>query len=196
MSTYARLPVTAAANAFPVVSIPIIILRKSQMKYTQKLGLGAFLCMSVVMVLIAIIQISGYRDHGYQLDSTWFIWRNFWVYLEACIATIMASIAAFRTIFVHKGSKKPERKINQTRLNFIRERILRKPSGWEEVDREYLPKIPSATLTVSKPSTYSDGSSNETTAVMQSTLYSGDEEDQMRHEMIPDHIDRIEPAAT
>lgn len=69
-------------NLVTVVAIPILILKKSHMKALDKLGVGVFLCLSVVTAVIAIILISVYhvrRDavgsasltsHGYSYGYT------------------------------------------------------------------------------------------------------------------------------
>ena len=79
-----------------VVSIPIILLRKSQLRVSQKLGLCVFLCLSVVMAVLAGIRASGFQfEKGY--DVIWDLW---WKYIEACVGCCMVSVSAFRSLFV------------------------------------------------------------------------------------------------
>lgn len=165
-----------------VVSIPVLILRKSQMKLTQKLGLGGFFCLSMTMVLIALVRMSVYRRHGNQIDATWHVC---WLYLEACVATMMASITAFRTLFVHGGSKQREIKAqNQAAMYSWREKVLRKiksgrSDSWQDLSQgETLPKIPSATLTGIKSFINYNGRTRNGTTTM------GDEEDQLHTELV------------
>ena len=76
--------------------IPILLIWKVKIKRRQKLGLAAFLCLSICMIIIAIIRVSGlyYKD---TFDSTWiFMWQE----VEACVAVTMLSLTAFRSIFV------------------------------------------------------------------------------------------------
>lgn len=83
------------------MSIPVIILHKSQLKRSTKIGLGAFLCLSVFMVMCSIIRIAGYTWHG-KTDITWtFLWQH----LEASVAVSMASITIFRSVFVARGER-------------------------------------------------------------------------------------------
>lgn len=91
-----------------VVIIPVLVLNRTQMKLSRKVGLGISLCLSVVMALIALIRIGGYRIQG-KIDITW---RIFWQYVEAYVAIIMGSTAAFRTLFLSKKSKKKHWKEN------------------------------------------------------------------------------------
>ena len=57
------------------------------------------------MILIAIIRISGLRT-GNSIDVAWEI---FWQFMEACIAVLMVSLTAFRSLFVSqdRGSGYP-----------------------------------------------------------------------------------------
>ena len=124
------------------MSIPVLVLNKTQMGLSRKLGLGAFLCLSVVMALIAPVRIGGYRIQ-HQIDVTW---QAFWQYVEACVAIIMGSATAFRTLFVGEKSRKaPKKKLSYS----IRQRLMQKSSpkqDWEDTNGRHLPTVPSATL--------------------------------------------------
>lgn len=135
------------------------------MKPFQKLGLCVFLCLSVSMILVAITRWAGSEFHG-KFDPTWLI---FWEYCEACIALIMASMTALRTIFVQGDSKAPNKKI-KTLLPLIREGVPRKPGGckksqWEEMEGEQLPEIPSTTFTGIRTVIHQNSHSAGTSAV-------------------------------
>lgn len=123
----------------------MLVLNKTQMGLSRKIGLGAFMCLSVAMALIALVRIGGYRIQG-KVDTTW---QFFWQHIEVCIAIIMGSATAFRTLFVGENSRKtPNKKPSYS----IRLRILRKKtptsekSDWEDANGRHLPTVPSATL--------------------------------------------------
>ena len=131
-------------DIFSVVSIPIIILRRTQLKMAQKISLSAFLCLSVAMIIIACIRLSGLRDNNT-------VWIYFWQYMEACVACIMASILTFRTLFI--GDRTREFKPQRLQQGSIRQRVLHNMkifnmAAWEKVedDSSELPEIPSATI--------------------------------------------------
>lgn len=138
--------------SFAVVSIPIIILRKSKMQLRQKLVIGIFLCLSTAMVVVALTRISAYRLRGI-IDLTW---QLFWQYMEACIALAMASLTTFRTVFITVSSKRNEKKHHQGPSYSMRHRLVAKLSHsrnnrpddelekWE--NEECLPTVPGATL--------------------------------------------------
>lgn len=125
-------------HSFTVISIPILVLQKSQMKPKQKLGLGIFLCLSLVMILITIIRASNLPNRN-PLST----WQYMWLYLEACIATIMASITAFRTLFVQRNSADKKQKAaaaaaavsppSGSYYSSVREKLLRKMGRWKRL---------------------------------------------------------------
>ncbi|KAB2571176.1 hypothetical protein DBV05_g10173 [Lasiodiplodia theobromae] len=89
-----------------VVTFPIIILRHTQMDCKQKLGLCAFLCLSVIMILFAAIRVLGaIRPGEAHLDLPW---EMFWQLMEACAAVMAASATVFRTVFLrHRRASSP-----------------------------------------------------------------------------------------
>ena len=85
-----------------VITIPISILWNVRIKLRQKLGIGAFLCLSIVMIVIALIYTSRIRT---SVDSFNLVWKLFWQQVGACAAVIMVSLTAFRSIFVSNKRK-------------------------------------------------------------------------------------------
>ncbi|KAI1347201.1 hypothetical protein F5Y01DRAFT_329946 [Xylaria sp. FL0043] len=93
------------ASDIMVVSLPIIILKKSLLNRSTKFGLAIFLCLSIFMAAVAIVRISGFYYRGLEDD----IWEFFWQQTEGAVAVMMASITAFRTLFVkQKGDVRAE----------------------------------------------------------------------------------------
>lgn len=134
------------------------------MKLKQKLAIGVFLSLSVVIVMTSITRYAGYEHRIDSIDATWLIC---WVYLEASIAIIMASTAAFRTLFARgdpdtRGIKERHK---VRKLYLFRKRLLRK-TDWQVTDREDLPKIPSATLTGMDTFIYNSGRSGDITTII------------------------------
>jgi hypothetical protein len=84
------------SNIESVVSLPIIILRGSQLSRSTKFGLAMFLCLSIFMAICAIVRIAGFHYKGVEDDT----WEFFWQHAEGAVAVMMASITAFRTLFV------------------------------------------------------------------------------------------------
>ncbi|MCJ1466210.1 hypothetical protein MMC07_004829 [Pseudocyphellaria aurata] len=129
-----------------IIVIPILLLWRVQIKLQQKLALGLSLCLSIIMIITAIVQISGIHAPTDTIDVTWEI---FWQLMEACIAVIMVSSTAFRSLFVaHKsGNKSPPQKPSLGK-RMLNSRILAKKRPQNDgQDHEDLVAIPRATLT-------------------------------------------------
>lgn len=88
------------AHNMTVVSIPIIILRGSLLRRSTKFGLAVFLCLSIFMVICAIVRMAGFHYKGLEDD----VWEFFWQHIKGAVAVMMASITAFRTLFVKQTS--------------------------------------------------------------------------------------------
>lgn len=153
-----------SANILVVISIACLILSKIRIKQSQKFGIGAFLCLSVAMILAAITRAAGYRFNGV-IDLTWEI---FWQYTEAGIAVIMGSLTALRTLFIQGSLRVSDEK----RLSYsMRQRLLqqvRKPhnTGSKDSEQGYLPAIPSATLTGVRTFIHDNNRSTPTTTAI------------------------------
>ncbi|KAK7753017.1 hypothetical protein SLS62_004966 [Diatrype stigma] len=83
-----------------VVSLPIIILRGSFLSRSTKIGLAIFLCLSIFMAICAAVRMAGFYYKGLEDD----VWEFFWQHIEGDVAVMMASITAFRTLFVKQTS--------------------------------------------------------------------------------------------
>lgn len=137
-----------------VASIPIIILRKTQLQASRKVGLSILLGLSLVMATVAVIRLSGFRVTNVSKDKVYDLtWQIYWQYMEGCIGCIMVSIATFRALFVtsksnaaKKKNKGPSHSFRQHLGNRLKRSGVKDP--WEVVsgDDEKLPAIPSATL--------------------------------------------------
>ncbi|KAJ8126909.1 hypothetical protein O1611_g6729 [Lasiodiplodia mahajangana] len=136
-----------------VVSLPIIVLRNSLLNRSTKFGLAIFLCLSIFMAILAIVRISGFYYKGLEDD----IWEFFWQQTEGAVAVMMASITAFRTLFVkRKGDGRAETPEDVSHSNkfrrflahfkaLAREQPEEKPTSTSPAPK--LPKVPSPILT-------------------------------------------------
>ncbi|KAI9827962.1 MAG: hypothetical protein M1826_006158 [Phylliscum demangeonii] len=87
-----------------IIALPIHLLWKVRMKTRQKVGFGVFLCLSVFMMMTAMVRISvQYRRVvvlGIPLTAVDLVWNIFWLQAEACLAVLMVSLTALRSLFV------------------------------------------------------------------------------------------------
>lgn len=101
-----------------VVAIPVYILRHVRIRLTQKLAIASFLCLSAVMVVTSLIRAVLSRHRGWG-DLTM---QYLLIYIEACVAISMASIAAYRAVFVERNKQKEmeaQRALDQQQVHHI-----------------------------------------------------------------------------
>jgi hypothetical protein len=117
------------------------------MALLNKIGLGIFLCLSLVMLGCSITRAAG-TYYNNTMDTPW---QVFWLHAEACIGILMASITVYRSVLINSS------KISTKVQKFV-DKILRLRSSDSPLEPENLTKrarfgrflllkIPSATLT-------------------------------------------------
>ncbi|KAI0448311.1 hypothetical protein F5B21DRAFT_518998 [Xylaria acuta] len=132
-----------------IVSLPIILLRRAKIRTSQKIGLGVFLCLSIVMVTLAIIRVS--KIHGVLGIDV--IWEFFWQYMETSVAVIMGSLTVVRNLLVHqtKGGDHQHNAVARRRPigeSYYRLRFLRRHKKQLELEsQDGLPEVPGAVMT-------------------------------------------------
>lgn len=107
--------------------------------------LGTTLCLSIVMILTAIIRISAIRIGKEQTDL---VWECFWQIIENCLAITMVCLSAFRAVFVGTNAEPRRNKPRYVHKKNLRNHHNRK--NWtniESEETETLPEIPGATIT-------------------------------------------------
>lgn len=119
----------------------------SQMALLTKIGLGVFLCLSLVMMACSITRAAG-TYYGGTLDTPW---QVFWLHAEACIGVLMASITVYRSVLA--GPNSSSRSFQRFLDKIIRMRTSERISEPEQLTKRarfgrlLLSKIPTATLT-------------------------------------------------
>lgn len=127
-----------------MISIPVFLLWKVKIKLGQKILLGIFLCLSMTMIMIAIVRISVTEVGSNAIDTQW---STFWQNVEADAAVITVSITAFRSMLGVKASKVREKK-DRSWYSYRRRFLSRKAKSQEtELDMDQLPSIPGASMT-------------------------------------------------
>ena len=135
-----------------MLAIPIRLLWKVQIKLRQKLGFGIFLCLSVFMMITAIVRISSLRVDttllGVPINAIDVPWKLFWQQAEACIAVLMVSLTAIRSIFMGEPSNSPPAKpFYSSSRRWIWNRNNHDALDESTNGTNGLPMIPSATIT-------------------------------------------------
>lgn len=130
-----------------VMVIPIYLLWHVQIKFRQKIALGVSFCLSIMMVILAIVRISGFRSAATTIDFTWDI---FWQFAESCTAVTMVSFTAFRSLFVAHATHQSPKKTSYSSWRYPRaEKRLQDAEALDGGSQEMqnLPEIPRPALT-------------------------------------------------
>lgn len=130
-----------------VISFPLALLWKVQIKTRQKFSVGLILCLSIVMIIIAAVRIGGIKGGHGEVDI---VWLAFWQQQECSIALTMVCVTAFRSLLVARTRKKCPKEKHHYSPVYWRQRLMRHRVSGEINDEEMdggLPQIPRATLT-------------------------------------------------
>lgn len=125
--------------------IPVILLWSLKIKRSQKLLLGLFLCLSICMIITAIVRVSGLLLSSKNIDVQWEV---FFQQVEASVSVITVSLTAFRSLLGVKALNSRKKK-EQAWYSYRRIVLLKKgrKTSESELNGDQLPSIPSATLT-------------------------------------------------
>ncbi|KAL1601605.1 hypothetical protein SLS60_006520 [Paraconiothyrium brasiliense] len=94
-----------------ILVIPIVLIWKIRITFTQKLALAFTLCLTIVMVIITIARIAGLKWRG-KLDS---IWETYFIAIAAEIGLSLVAVSAFRALYIAKSK---DRHVNRTITSF------------------------------------------------------------------------------
>ena len=95
------------------------------------------------MAIIALIRVS--RIHS--VAGIDVVWEFFWQTIEGCVAVLMASITAFRTVFASHGTRDSDEKRWVPAYTWIQRAKERKWRNKSSEDEDQLPSIPRALMT-------------------------------------------------
>ncbi|KAI8954452.1 hypothetical protein F4801DRAFT_533231 [Xylaria longipes] len=107
-----------------IVTIPVVILKRSLMPTARKLSLAAMLCLSIAMITIALIRLIGtITDKQPNKNGAAPAWETYWSLVEGCISLTMTSVIVIRAVFVTRENRRMHN------------------SMWSRVSRRQLPTL-------------------------------------------------------
>jgi hypothetical protein len=107
-----------------IVAVPLVILNKSMMPFSQKASLAAMLCLSVAMIICALIRLIGsITDTRKDGSGTAPVWATYWAMVESCVSLIMTSVIVIRGVFITTLIK-DDRQKQESILNRFGRRLL------------------------------------------------------------------------
>ncbi|PHH67384.1 hypothetical protein CDD81_153 [Ophiocordyceps australis] len=141
-------PILDAITDIAIISIPIIVVGKSQMSLATKIGYCVFLCLSLFMLACSITRAAG-TYYQNSLDTPW---QVFWLHAEACVGVLMASITVYRSVLVGTHTSPQGFLLFMNKLAKLREQPKEHPESKPltvrgRFGRFLLSKIPNAAFT-------------------------------------------------
>ena len=82
-----------------ILAIPIILISKIQIRWTQKVALSLSLCLTIVLIVTTIIRASGIKNSAGDIDV---VWNVLWYVLSTEFGLILGCALVFRTFFIGK----------------------------------------------------------------------------------------------
>ncbi|KAL8877830.1 MAG: hypothetical protein Q9198_004230 [Flavoplaca austrocitrina] len=175
-----------------ILLIPIKLIWKVQIKWTQKVPLVLSLCLTGIMILVTITRIAGIYFHG-QIDI---IWESYFLIVAAEVGVILASISTYRALFVaHRKATIKKAKYSGPGSSPNRQQLVRRLldfSPWRSraggqstpgsgtashFDTGALPSIPRAQMTGVWTLIYGQGQRMDASNIMESQMIQDDDGD-------------------
>ena len=128
-----------------VLSFPALVLPRMHVDVRQKFALGLSLCLSTIMIVVAVVRMAGIKLANDRVDIVWLV---FWQQQESSIAVIIVSLSAVRALFVaHEHPRKPRKhSFNDWKRGIHRQRLGSTTNEQETNELASLPRVPSPTL--------------------------------------------------
>lgn len=102
------------------------------MRWSQKAALAVSLCLTIVIIVVTIVRVSGLHQ-GNKLDS---VWETFWQMMSAEVGLIMTALTAFRVLFVARNNERGQQRPGAGRQRSSKSKqLLRRlltPSSWRK----------------------------------------------------------------
>ena len=150
-------PSCISLTTIAVLILPITIVWKIRIRPAQKLILLLCLSLTIFMIIITVVRVSGVVHKGI-FDI---IWQMYWLLLGGEVGIFMAAAVAFRTFFVARSQSRDATPPEHRR--FFKSATRRQFQNWDGIsldseDKNILPSIPSAQLTGIRNFIYEQGS--------------------------------------
>ncbi|CAL8584587.1 hypothetical protein XPA_010174 [Xanthoria parietina] len=118
-----------------ILYIPVNLIWKIQIKWTQKVPLALSLCLTGVMVLVTITRIAGIRFNG-QIDS---VWESYFTIVAAEIGVVLASVSTYRALFVSHRKRTIDKAQDQGHSSAPKRQLMRRmfvSSPWRSKNKD------------------------------------------------------------
>ncbi|KAI4184917.1 MAG: hypothetical protein LQ346_006018 [Caloplaca aetnensis] len=183
-----------------ILYIPINLIWKIQIRWTQKVPLVLSLCLTAVIILVTITRIAGIKRAG-AIDS---VWESYFLIVGAEVGIILASVSTYRTLFVsHRkatfdkvGKRARDQQSPSSPVKGLFKRVFlsspwrskvkegqstpdeEKGQHHDSFDTEGLPEIPRAHMTGVRTFINARGKGTDGSNVMESRMTQDDDDDE------------------
>jgi hypothetical protein len=119
-----------------IVSIPILLLWRTQLRSTQKLRILTFLCLSIFMVGFGLARFAGalMRDSNGVLTYS-LAWTTLFLHIECSTAVLMGGVTAFRNVFKQHTGDEESQQGKTPLLRYVRRIFSSGKSGKDSGDK-------------------------------------------------------------
>jgi len=144
-------------NRWIVLAIPIIVVWKIQIRWTQKIALSFSLCLTAFIISTTVVRVAFMTwdptglGHHTTIDV---IWVFYWSLVSAEVAIFMAAAVLFRIFFIARRRRRSELTPQEQARKFFKDSFQRREHRREsdtldllERDPSTLPAIPRAHMT-------------------------------------------------
>ncbi|CAO1598713.1 hypothetical protein XANCAGTX0491_002473 [Xanthoria calcicola] len=169
-----------------ILYIPVNLIWKIQIKWTQKVPLAFSLCLTGVMVLVTITRIAGIRFNGH-IDS---VWESYFTIVAAEVGVVLASVSTYRALFVSHRKATIDKAQDQGHSSSPKRQLIRRmfvSSPWRYKNKDWsipndnegkrcsqldeaLPSIPRAHMTGVRTFINGRGQNTDTSDIMESQV--------------------------
>ncbi|TGO58032.1 hypothetical protein BCON_0059g00110 [Botryotinia convoluta] len=84
-----------------ILVIPVRLIWQIKVRWSQKIALGFSLCLTIGMIVLTVIRVSGLRAES-SFDSAWEV---YWLIVAGEVGLILTTGTAFRALFVSRNQK-------------------------------------------------------------------------------------------
>lgn len=164
------------------------------------------------MIVIALIRVTTYHiesapTNTRSVQGVDFVWVLFWLQVEACIAVIVVTLSAFRSIFVAHESRLREDQNRNRRWYMSKKNLMvsswqRRKLGLESEEMDQLSKVPCAKMTgmstfISGGNSLSENYMSSPGAKVTSMLVNAESAERIRVEQtISTNVDQMSQSST
>ncbi|KAH8701391.1 hypothetical protein GQ44DRAFT_664913 [Phaeosphaeriaceae sp. PMI808] len=125
-----------------ILAIPICVIWRLRVQWSQKIALIFSLCLTVFMMVVTIVRVAGLVYHG-MVDT---IWEIYWMLVSGEVGVFMAAATAFRSFFVARNESRNYNSPHRVKLffsdSFVKKFTRKRTETLDSLDCDTEPGLP------------------------------------------------------